>query len=437
MAEIGAELSLDLVSLYDGKMQEKLSMNKEEAFEEMKTGEEAGGDEDEMFHDAREFSVVDSVPHTKIAYRNCLPYLRNPGTKINIWKIVKDSIGKDLSKISVPVYLNEPLSFLQRFSEDLAYNEVLVEAVNHADSCLRLAFAGCFAVSSYCTSQYRTMKPFNPLLGETFELERDGFKLISEQVSHHPPVSALHCEHPEYMFWGSTEVKSNFRGTYLQIHPKGPNHVVFKRYGDHFQWEKPFTNAHNIIVGKVYTDHHGTIKIKNLTTGDNAKVTMKKRGWFDKQMHDVEGKIFDPEGNLRYTISGKWSELLMIKDEASGQEYEGLRMKPWPENYEHNYFFAEYTLQLNLPPDLVPGLCPTDSRLRPDQRALESGDVKQASEEKERVERKQRFARKKREEKKEEYEPRWFQLVENEWIYRGGYWEQREEGEFINVPDIF
>jgi len=44
------------------------------------------------------------------------------------------------------------------------------------------------------------MKPFNPLLGETFEYEQDGFRLLLEQVSHHPPISALHCEHEKYVF---------------------------------------------------------------------------------------------------------------------------------------------------------------------------------------------------------------------------------------------
>jgi len=34
-------------------------------------------------------------------------------------------------------------------------------------------------------------KPFNPLLGETFEFVSPGhYKYIAEQVSHHPPITA-------------------------------------------------------------------------------------------------------------------------------------------------------------------------------------------------------------------------------------------------------
>lgn len=45
--------------------------------------------------------------------REELPWLKDPNAKISIWAIVKDSIGKgDISKMSVPVYFNDPTSLL-------------------------------------------------------------------------------------------------------------------------------------------------------------------------------------------------------------------------------------------------------------------------------------------------------------------------------------
>ena len=44
--------------------------------------------------------------------REVLPFFKDPKVKISLWTILKDSIGKDLSKITVPVYFNEPLSIL-------------------------------------------------------------------------------------------------------------------------------------------------------------------------------------------------------------------------------------------------------------------------------------------------------------------------------------
>ena len=178
----------------------------------------------------------------------------------------------------MPVYFNEPLSFLQRFSEDLSYNSLILKACDIEDSALRLAYIASFVVSSYTSSDCRTMKPFNPLLAETFSLERDGFKLITEQVSHHPPISALHCEHHKYLFYANTQVKTSFKGTHLNVHPIGTNHLIIKRFGDHFIWDKPYTNVHNIIIGKIYVEHYGNVEISNISNGDKAILNFKKQG---------------------------------------------------------------------------------------------------------------------------------------------------------------
>ncbi len=44
--------------------------------------------------------------------RDKLPFFKDPKVKISIWTVLKDSIGKDLSKITMPVYFNQPLSLL-------------------------------------------------------------------------------------------------------------------------------------------------------------------------------------------------------------------------------------------------------------------------------------------------------------------------------------
>mmetsp|Transcript_14051 Transcript_14051/g.14094 ORF Transcript_14051/g.14094 Transcript_14051/m.14094 type:complete len:180 (+) Transcript_14051:1321-1860(+) len=179
------------------------------------------------------------------------------------------------------------------------------------------------------------------------------------------------------------------------------------------------------------------MNIKNQTTGDYAVVKFEKKGWFNKKAHEVDGKVFDAEGKLKYSISGVWSERLTIKNEATGEEIPGFEIYPYPADYEHYYYFTQFSMQLNIEPDRYPGLCPTDCRFRPDQRALESGDIETATVEKARVEDKQRAARIKQKELGAEYTPRWFYLEEGQWKYRGGYWEERREGKFTNVPDIF
>lgn len=83
-----------------------------------------------------------------------------------------------------------------------------------------MAYVAAFTISSYSTTATRTGKPFNPLLGETFECDRTddlGWRAISEQVSHHPPMLAQHCEGKKWRCWQEFTMASKFRGKYLQV----------------------------------------------------------------------------------------------------------------------------------------------------------------------------------------------------------------------------
>ena len=57
-----------------------------------------------------------------------LPSLRPPDEKFSVWKVIKDAVGKDLSKFCVPVYFNEPISMVQKASEAMDYEDLLCKA---------------------------------------------------------------------------------------------------------------------------------------------------------------------------------------------------------------------------------------------------------------------------------------------------------------------
>lgn len=122
--------------------------------------------------------------------RKELPFFKDPKSKFSLWKVLKDAIGKDLTRFCVPVYFNEPLSMLQKVAEIMDYEDLLVKANRSKDDLERLMHVGAFAIGQYACVPGRHSKPFNPLLGETFELLTPKFRYIAEQVSHHPPISA-------------------------------------------------------------------------------------------------------------------------------------------------------------------------------------------------------------------------------------------------------
>ena len=117
-----------------------------------------------------------------------------PNYSLNLWSIMKNCIGKDLSKIPIPVNFSEPLSMLQRITEELEYSDLLDKASTCEDQWEQMAYVAAFTVTAYSTTATRTNKPFNPLLNETFECDRlddYGWRSVAEQVSHHPPGVAV------------------------------------------------------------------------------------------------------------------------------------------------------------------------------------------------------------------------------------------------------
>lgn len=64
-------------------------------------------------------SIIDEENQQVYSFskRTQLPYLKDPSQKVSYIKILKDMVGKDLTKISLPVILNEPIGFLQKNTE--------------------------------------------------------------------------------------------------------------------------------------------------------------------------------------------------------------------------------------------------------------------------------------------------------------------------------
>ena len=119
-------------------------------------------------------------------------------------------------------------------------------------------------------------------------------------------------------------------------------------------------------------------------------------------------------------------------------------MNSKPDNSDWMYQFSNFTLQLNyLSNALKEKLPPTDTRLRPDQRALEDGETDLAIKEKHRLEESQRARRREMEKNKQEHVPLYFEKrsIEEtkEVIFQmnGRYWEDRDKRDWSKSVNIF
>lgn len=377
-----------------------------------------------------------------------------------------------MTKMTLPVSFNEPTSLLQRVTEDMEYTDLLDTAADRMDSTERLVYVAAFAASEYASTIGRVAKPFNPLLGETYEYVRPdkGYRFFIEQVSHHPPIGAAWAEAPKWDYYGESAVKSKFYGKSFDINPLGTWFLKLRPSSggeELYTWKKVTSSVIGIITGSPTVDNYGPMEITNHTTGEICTLDFKPRGWKASSAYQVSGKVVGKDGRTRWSIGGRWNERIYARltpgfedsvlapgganahEPGSSQAFLVWEAHPRPPNIPFNLTPFVVTFQ-NLPQNLRPYLPPTDTRLRPDQRAMEDGEYDLAATEKNRVEEKQRAKRRERETNGVEFQPKWFTKSRDEvtreefWLNNGKYWKVRDEAEkgmgrweALGVDDIF
>ncbi|KAF4566138.1 hypothetical protein EYR40_002047 [Pleurotus pulmonarius] len=392
------------------------------------------------------FDVAQYASYAQLRTRLALDADNRPST--SLWSVLKHSIGKDLTRISFPVFFNEPTSMLQRMAEDMEFSECLDVAAKETDAHKRLAFVAAFAMSNYSSTIGRIAKPFNPMLSETFEYVRldKEYRYMSEQVSHHPPMSACWAESPNWHYFGEVDAQNKFMGKSFEIrptgiahaelllpealaphYPKGKGPVGEGKVVEHYTWKKVTTNVSGFILGSPTIDHYGDMIVTNHRTGDQCILTFKPRGWRGKDAYEISGLVRDSSGNVTYEIAGRWNSQLIARRVGTGSgllnpdtsvvDPQSPSIQPeyillWRNSEKPTAPFnlTPFAITLNDCPDSLRSiLCPTDCRMRPDQRAFELGLYERANDLKNAQEEKQRATRRAREEGRlPPHRPRWF-----------------------------
>ncbi|GAC72658.1 oxysterol-binding protein [Moesziomyces antarcticus T-34] len=382
-----------------------------------------------------------------VQYRKKLP-AKVSGDEVSLFSMLKKNVGKDLSTISFPVSFNCPLSLLQAAAEEYEYAADLLERAGKSDDWQeRMCLVSAFAVSGYASTKLRaSRKPFNPLLGETFECVRDDkhLRFLAEKVVHQPPIVAFYAEGKGWKAQGWSAVKNKFWGKSLELIPEGSIRLEFGD-GDVFSISKPSSFMRNLLAGNKYLEHVGELTVTNETTGQRAVMEFKEGTMWGGagSRNGVEGKVYDANDSHVTGLKGKWSEnLARQKDKDNYQVlWEAAEMPPYAEDY---YGFTYFAMSLNeLSDDCKDLVPPTDSRLRPDQRAFEEGDVDQAEQLKHKLEEAQRARRKKIEADGNSHTPKWFHKHDGDWLYGGqdgaDYFKTRKSGAWkdAQLPNIF
>ena len=386
-----------------------------------------------------------TVPPAKVAPPSLIGFLRK-------------NVGKDLSTISMPVSANEPLSLLQRVAETLEYTPLLDAAASASasDNTSRLLHVTAFAISNLSSNRVKDRairKPFNPMLGETYELVREdlGFRFLAEKVVHRPVRIACQAESANWTFAQAPMPMQKFWGKSAELNTEGRARIVLHLpagESDCYSFVQPTSFLRNIIAGEKYVEPSGTLTVFCDTTGAKAVATFKAGGMFSGRSEEVSVVVYDADNRPSpLGLTGKWTSHLNLSNEGVDTGTTVWKTGALVPDAPSRYGFTTFAASLNQITSLEEGKLPlTDSRLRPDQRATEGGDLDGAEGTKARLEERQRARRRVMEDHGDEWRPRWFTRVrvgeggDEVWSLNGGkdgYWEERARGEWNGIVDVF
>ncbi|KAK9455184.1 hypothetical protein V1511DRAFT_337051 [Dipodascopsis uninucleata] len=328
--------------------------------------------------------------------------------------------GSDLSRITLPTFILERKSMLERITNQLSHPDLLLAAHDTEDSLGRFVNVVKWYLSGWHITPKAVKKPLNPVLCEHFSCYWDlpnntRAYYIAEQTSHHPPKSSYFYMSPENHIRvdGTLIPKSRFLGNSAASIMEGVAYLTFSDRSDMrqqpevYELTQPNMYARNILIGKLKYElgDHSIVKCP----GNDliADIEFKVKGFISGTYNAIQGTITrQSSGDVLYEISGKWNEVIDIKDMKTGKKsvlFDSSKARP-----------------------MFPKVRPIEEQDELESRrlwkkvtdALARRDHTTATDEKFAIEDRQRQEAKKREEEGVEWHPRLFKKTNSplEWI---------------------
>uniref|UniRef100_A0A6I8PV96 Oxysterol-binding protein n=1 Tax=Xenopus tropicalis TaxID=8364 RepID=A0A6I8PV96_XENTR len=244
-----------------------------------------------------------------------------------IWTLLKQvRPGMDLSKVVLPTFILEPRSFLDKLSDYYYHADFLSEAALEENPYSRMKKVVKWYLSGFYKKPKGLKKPYNPILGETFRClwihPRTSSKTfyISEQVSHHPPVSAFYVSNRKdgFCLSGSILAKSKFYGNSLSALLEGEGRLTFLNRGEDYLMTMPYAHCKGILYGTMTLELGGSVTITCEKTSYSATLDFKLKPFLgsDDSVNQISGKIKLGKEVLA-TLEGHWDSEVFIHDKKT------------------------------------------------------------------------------------------------------------------------
>ncbi|KAF2859612.1 hypothetical protein K470DRAFT_258789 [Piedraia hortae CBS 480.64] len=238
-------------------------------------------------------------------------------------------------RFSLPAQLLEPMPNLEYWHyldrpERFAAIGDSDDAVGRMVACLQFWFTKDIKYVSG-----RPCKPYNSTLGEFFRCfwDAEGARVsyLTEQTSHHPPVSAYWAECPQKAVTacGYDQLSAKFTGTSVKVTPGQFNQGIFitlHNRDEVYRLTHPIAYLGGIFRGNLSVSVADTCFITCAKTGLKVILHYQEEGYFGKTQNRVEGVVFNcdvaedkttriksvPEKDIVGRIDGSWTEQIFF-----------------------------------------------------------------------------------------------------------------------------
>ncbi|KAM5149105.1 oxysterol-binding protein-related protein 9 isoform 2-T2 [Mantella aurantiaca] len=340
-------------------------------------------------------------------------------------------LGMDLTKVVLPTFILERRSLLEMYADFFAHPDLFVSIGDHKDPKDRMVQVVRWYLSAFHAGRKGSVakKPYNPILGEVFQCHwvlpgpenedsepvsegpipwasKNNVTFVSEQVSHHPPISAFYaeCYNKRIQFNAHIWTKSKFLGMSIGVHNIGQGCVSCLDYDEHYIVTFPNGYGRSILTVP-WVELGGECNINCSKTGYSATITFHTKPFYGGKKHRVTAEIYTPNDKKSFcSVEGEWNGVMYAKY-ANGENVVFIDTKNMPTvkkkvrkledqiEYESRRLWKDVTYNLKI------------------------RDIDSATEAKHSLEERQRAEARERKEKEEQWETRLFHEDGECWVY--------------------
>ena len=340
-----------------------------------------------------------------------------PGdSELSLLQIIKEVVsnikpGSEITNIKLPASVLDAESTLEKTKKSMQRGELLQDICAAQDPEARFLNVLRFNLSGLARERFGK-KPYNPVLGEVFRCcfphrgAGGETVLVAEQVSHHPPITALHLRNdtlgirmnsytaPESRWWGNS----------LDVKLLGEIRLVLTKFdNEEYLITRPYIHLTGFFMGRQRFEFCGTSTFRCERTRLAAEIEYKVKSALNirADSQTISGRVYNLDtGNTIYTLDGQWDKKVTLTHATT---------KAQRVLFDYEAVLNEKSMVAVLPPEEETEESFSTKVWASCTRAIRSGNTLAANTEKRKVEEHQRCLRKERHNAKIEWQHRYFQ----------------------------